>query len=517
MTAFSRNSEKKFSDLSIQLTKSLSKKEKKDNGIFFTPSTITSIMLSKLFSHLDVSNKFYSITEPSCGSGEFVYPLLDLPFLSQITCIEKHPTIFTQTKTLFSKPLAINHQGKLESDKECTHYPEVSTTTTASGPSTSLPAAHSAQHSLRLAVGHQGNEPMKQTEFPGNQRLCCALWPSNPPGRSIRWIHEDFLKTCETSDIFIGNPPFFVIPQSSVPSKYMKYMEGRPNIFVLFILHALHLLNENGFLAFVIPSSFLNSKYYEKTRRFIYEKFTIQEMIPFSTSDFIETKQNTIGIILQKRQTLSENERFCIKYDEQVMFFDPVTKSKLDELINGCTSLEKLGLKVKTGPFVWNQHKSILTDDHRSPLANAPASVRTSSITNQSVAWQHQLRDNKILVYNSNITKNKFEIKEFKNKEKKQYVDTSDFDQGPMIVVNRGNGNSKYKFTYCYLPDHLHDKKYLIENHLNMIVGPEEKLKMVMKSFEDKRTKQFLDLYCGNNGLSKSELQSILPIYQEYL
>ena len=161
---------------------------------------------------------------------------------------------------------------------------------------------------------------------------------------------------------------------------------------------------------------------------------------------------------------------------------NPDTKQQIERLLIGSTSLKQLGITVKTGTIVWNQYKDDLTSD----------------------------KTKRLLVYNSNIVNNKLELKEFNNDEKKQYININDYQEGPIIVVNRGNGNTKYKFTYCYLDKNM---KYVIENHLNMIIGPEDKLKKVMKSFEDKRTKEFLSLFCGNNGLSKTEIETILPIY----
>ena len=400
-----------FSELSIQLTKALTKKEKQQNGIFFTPSSITKFFIQSLSTYLDPSKK-YSVIEPSCGSGEFIQPLLTTSSfqIESIKGIELHTTIY-----------------------------------------------------------------QKITQIKNDQ---------------IEWINKDFLQTNLSSDIFIGNPPYFVIPKSQVPSPYLKYIEGRPNIFVLFILHALHLLNDNGFIAFVIPSSFLNSKYYEKTRKYILDSFTIQDIISFDNqNDFIETEQSTIGLIVQKKKDdRGRNKNFLIQIGEQVMFFDQECKRKLDQLYLGSTSMKDLGLKVKTGPYVWNQHKDELT----------------SEPNDKSI----------FLVYNTNIVQNKFEKKEFKNKEKKQYVSNIEQKQkGPMIVVNRGNGNSKYHFTYCYLDETIEGRGYTIENHLNIIQGEKEKLLKVMESFASPKTKEFLKLYCGNNGLSKTEIETILPVY----
>ena len=37
--------------------------------------------------------------------------------------------------------------------------------------------------------------------------------------------------------------------------------------------------------------------------------------------------------------------------------------------------------------------------------------------------------------------------------------------------------------------------------------------KKIIKSFENEKTKEFIQLFFGNNGLSKTELETILPIY----
>ncbi len=438
-----------FSELSIQLTKSLTKKDKQQNGIFFTPSSITKFFIKVLCSHIfssshqafasarsvaDSLSKKYTVIEPSCGSGEFVQSLL------------------------------FESSGSGSTDVHST----------------------------------SGNTPLNESRIEIEWVKGIELHPiifkkvSKIQNEKVEWINQDFLKTNISADIFIGNPPYFVISKSKIPIEsqpYLKYIEGRPNIFVLFILHALHLLNENGWIAFVIPSSFLNSRYYEKTRKYILDNFTIYDIISFDTqNDFIETEQSTIGLIVQKKKDdQGKNKNFLIQIGDQVMFFDKDCKNKLDELYLGSTSIKDLGLKVKTGSYVWNQHKDELTSspDKKSSL----------------------------LIYNTNIVKNKFEMKDFKNKEKKQFILDGKSAKGPMIVVNRGNGNSKYNFTYCYLEEEIEGRGYMIENHLNMIQGENDKLLKIMESFASPKTKAFLKLYCGNNGLSKTEIETILPIY----
>ena len=62
---------------------------------------------------------------------------------------------------------------------------------------------------------------------------------------------------------------------------------------------------------------------------------------------------------------------------------------------------------------------------------------------------------------------------------------------------------------------------YLIENHLNEIYPIKQIKKQsliilfnkIIQSFENPKTQQFIDLFLGNNGLSKTELETIFPIY----
>jgi adenine-specific DNA-methyltransferase len=404
---------KNFSKLSVEITKKLTKEEKKSQGIFFTPKSISVLLLKSLKNFID-PNKSYDIVEPSCGSGEMINETLNQMNVRTIIGIEKNLKIFENIQS-------------------------------------------------------------------------SNLYPS------VQWLNRDFLDTNEHPDLFIGNPPYVVIKKSDVPKVYQKFMDGRPNLFVLFIIHSLHLLKDNGFLCFVIPSSFLNSSYYQKTRRYICENFTICDILPFEQNDFIETQQPTIGLIIQKKKDDgNRNKIFTLNIEEQILLFDTNTKERLVKLFEKSTSLKNLGLKVKTGPVVWNQNKELLT--------NTPSP------------------DDVVLIYNSNIKTSKFQVQTFKDKNKKQFITNNSISiDTPMIIVNRGNGNSKYAFHHCFLPSRItfdgQERKYVIENHLNMILGSEERLIKVMESFKDPRTKEFLDLYCANNGLSKTEIESILPIY----
>ena len=116
-----------------------------------------------------------------------------------------------------------------------------------------------------------------QRDYPNKQIL--GIEQNNDIYKSIKrysnqqvtLLHGDFLKYRSRSgfDLIIGNPPYFVMGKQDVDKQYLPYFDGRPNIFILFIIHSLSLLKSNGILCFVLPKCFMNSFYYDKTRKYI--------------------------------------------------------------------------------------------------------------------------------------------------------------------------------------------------------------------------------------------------------
>jgi len=322
---------------------------------------------------------------------------------------------------------------------------------------------------------------------------------------NVRLIHADFIKMDfqgVTYDLIIGNPPYCVCEKGYLVDPLFKpYIVGRPNTFGLFLLKAISLLKENGILAFIVSKSCLNAAYYSKIRNYIKGTCRILELIDFEDdAKFIDTEQSTVGFVLQKKgvnlpvtkriKTQTDPQSVC-KYSvllgENYIFTH--NAKKLNSILEGATTLYNLGLRVRTGSVVWNQVKDMLTSN----------STKT------------------MLVYNSNIMPdNTVAPRTFSNEEKKQYIEIEGKTE-QILVVNRGNGNTKYKLQYALLGT---GKPYLVENHLNEIYydGLEHMrsvlFETVIKSFQSPKTQLFIDFYLGNNGLSKTELETIFPIYK---
>jgi len=324
---------------------------------------------------------------------------------------------------------------------------------------------------------------------------------------NVKLYNSDYLKynTSETYDLIIGNPPYFVMKKENVDKSYYKYFEGRPNIFILFIIKSIALVKENGLISFVLPKNFLSCLYYDKTRSYINSLFEIVTIVECVKANYIETQQPTVLLIIRKRSLadslnsnltilnndLKPDSDFVLTHSSYMLFATKSNCSKLKNLLLNCSSLEKLGFKVGIGTVVWNQCKDLLTND--------------CSYTR--------------LIYSSCIENNSLSLQTSKNDEKKNYIKKKGISH-PMLVVNRGYGVGHYKFNYCLINE-TYD--YLVENHLITIeyskskdLSNEELLnlyKKIIASLENSKTCEFVELYFGNSAINSSELSKIVPIY----
>jgi len=310
---------------------------------------------------------------------------------------------------------------------------------------------------------------------------------------NISIFHRDFLQwdliNENKFDLIIGNPPYFVVSKSEVDESFYDLIDGRPNIFVLFLIHALQKLQDNGVLAFVLPLNFINCIYYSKIRKHIYENFAIIDILECNDDNFMDTKQDTLIFILQKKLDKSENNRFALLKNNDIVFNTPSKLDLISNLYHGAVSLYSMGFDVKVGTVVWNQCKDILTDDD----------TKTR------------------LIYSGDIKNNSLDLVNYKDPSKKNYI-MKDGHTGPMLLLNRGYGKGKYTFSYCLVDM---DTPYLIENHVISIrfrgsISREqliEKYNKVIQSFCNEKTKTFVELYFGNNAINTTELKHVLPIY----
>lgn len=293
-----------------------------------------------------------------------------------------------------------------------------------------------------------------------------------------------------TADLIIGNPPYFVINTTNLSAKEKKEfadknanaMTGRPNIYILFLYKCLsEHLQENGHLAFIIPTSLYNCSYYQPIRNYIQKNTTIRYIESLDKPGFYDTNQDTMLIIIQKNKI---NDDYIFKSKNNNIYISPYYKELYDITNKTCT-IADLGLGVKTGNIVWNQVKDNLSDE-----------------------------EGTLLIYSSNINNCELNIDNLHGKERKQYIkDITKLPlSGPHILVERGYGNS---FSFNNVLVDLDE--FYAENHINVIYpkSPENKdnLIRVVESFKDERSKMFIKLFLGNGSITSTDLETLVPIF----
>lgn len=133
--------------------------------------------------------------------------------------------------------------------------------------------------------------------------------------KSFSAIHKDFLdfqnNNTETFSLVIGNPPY--IKKSLLAGSQLKHCKTihqnakladiRPNnIWTSFLVRCIEFTNENGILAFILPSELLQVKFAAELRELILKEFERVEIFTFNELLFKDCKgQDTLLLIGEKK------------------------------------------------------------------------------------------------------------------------------------------------------------------------------------------------------------------------
>lgn len=393
-----------FRSLSKDLEKELDRSHKKENGVFFTPRSIRNHFTNENFSGM-------TILEPSFGSGEFIWDIIDKCEDCRICGVELSEHIYNKTL---------------------------------------------------------------QKEIPSNVHLVCA----------------DFLKLefNERFDRIIGNPPYKPISGTKQSKqayrKQYPQLDGKFDIYILFLLKCLSLLKKGGILKFVLPTSFMNVASFNRVRKYLLENFTIDNVLLFSTDKWLSTTQRCMGLIIRNDKK-GTNEKHSISFGDLCLIH---TASSINFLTNyqSYPTLKDKAFLVKTGEVVWNFVKDQMTDD----------------------------TDDPILVHNSNIKDGTLDFNVKRASGRKLYIHTTDhIIRENVILINRGHGNNGNLSVQMVLvkPEDYHNL-LVVENHVYKIFdNGQDELHKLYEYMNSSSMKKLMTMCSGGGGLTKRFLES-LPI-----
>jgi len=518
-----------FSKLSRNLTNELDNKIKKEQGIYFSPKNDRDIIIKELKRLKCIP---INILEPSCGSCEFITDCLKEFPKAHITGIEYNKTIYDGVIKHYEDEKK-KHEKKKDEDADV----------------------------------------------------------KNMNSGRVTLLNKDTLLYNETKhDLIIGNPPYFVVTkkEKEAYSDISIILQGKMNIYIYFMYHCIkNLLKQDGYMAFIIPSSLKNCIAYNDFRKYVSDECIIHNIISTETKDFIDTDTNTIIIILQKKK--STDSKFILNWGNNVFFSEEY--EKFTEYNNKKTLCD-LGVSIKTGNIVWNQVKEYLTDDDTQKRLIYDTNFRDSILKLDTIEfkkehckptnkkydhveeledtslygkkWHELSSEEKTQVETAGYIIDSKEWSELSLAEKKRvktsgyimdgkkwtelspaeqtqvqtvgyiiYIGKNEWNNtlpkkqyisidkkslnGPVILLNRGHGNTTYKSKTILLDDK--EVNFHAENHVYVLSSNKktkrDQLKLLEKIQEyllSDTYNNFIKLYVGNGAISKKELEEVFPI-----
>ncbi|WP_139657618.1 HsdM family class I SAM-dependent methyltransferase [Pseudomonas shirazica] len=217
----------------------------------------------------------------------------------------------------------------------------------------------------------------------------------------------DALNIDQTSkyDLIIGNPPYGKITlNSELRKKYSRSLFGHANLYGLFVDLSLRIVESNGLIALITPTSFLGGQYFKKLRRLLTDNVSPChfEFVKDRHGVFEDVQQETIITIYkdsEHHRTLEITELLpeglntfrvgavgqgLIKSGDApwVLPRDPADVAFLAQVLKNSNRFIDMGLHISTGPLVWNQHKKMLNHNK-----NGLPLIWASHVTNSGFAY----------------------------------------------------------------------------------------------------------------------------------
>ena len=169
---------------------------------------------------------------------------------------------------------------------------------TALTPSTKAKYRH-----LDTQIRTQIGELLKAEGFPHETTEKIVLWDLYDQNATADWFdHEWMFGITDGFDVVIGNPPYGLLNKRQnktmghlaspeeiqyyrTSSEYAPAMGGMINVFRLFIVKSVHLLNDNGVFSQIFPLAFIGDVSSSNLRKYLLENYNIVSIDAFPERD----------------------------------------------------------------------------------------------------------------------------------------------------------------------------------------------------------------------------------------
>lgn len=272
-------------------TDSTHKSKKKAQGIYYTPKYIVDFLLDESLEKLineTGRKRAVKILDPACGSGSFLIAAYDRLLESKNR--DSQASLYDSFEII---------QGSLfgvDIDDQAVEVAQLNLLLKALVEKTLLPTLQkNVQHGNSLIFG-------KSVEL---QDLFGQDIYENRPFNFEQELPDVFKSG--GFDLIIGNPPYVFARGGSFEENVKEFYKTnyqvaqyQLNTYALFIERAFQLLKINGFLAFIVPNTWLTIQSYSGLRRFLLENSSTLKIINIHDKVFSAANVDTCLLIARK-------------------------------------------------------------------------------------------------------------------------------------------------------------------------------------------------------------------------
>lgn len=291
---------------------------------------------------------------------------------------------------------------------------------------------------------------------------------------SVNLFNEDFIKFMfnKKYDFIVGNPPyieicysFYTKPQQDFIKKEFKSISnGRINLVHIFMKKSFELINDDGVIAYLLPSAILTSPTYKYIRREIYQNFNVEYI-----KEDVNFPDVAIKVCLLVIRKIKNNGKYFYLNNDNYFLMENYLNFKQTK------TLKDYNFNVSIGEIVWNQEKELLTDD----------------------------LNNNVLIYSDNIEYDSLNLSAFR-KGRKRYITDKQVKYQNCIIFPR-TVSKKIKFHFV-----KDNQNYIFENHVLVLTNPD--LDMLNKFYNNLKSgvyDELLNSFFNSSNLTKGELLSL--------
>lgn len=185
---------------------------------------------------------------------------------------------------------------------------------------------------------------------------------TNYKNEKVKLYNLDFIdfKSDIKYDFIVGNPPYIELcysfydkqKQDLLKKRFKGISNGRINLVHIFMEKSFEMINDDGVIAYLLPSAILTSPTYKSIRKKIFENFNVEYIK--EDVNFPDVAIKVCLLIIRK--TKNTKKYFYINNDNYFLMENYLNFSDKK-------TLKDLNFKVSIGEVVWNQQKDLLTED----------------------------------------------------------------------------------------------------------------------------------------------------------